>query len=396
MRRISFLISAMTLASLGLTSSVAQRASTPKARYEMDVATMSGMSAMAGRGGLGALGAMMGGGNRVAHLVEMRLGSNAPAAPPPARADHFFLPAAKMGKSVPLFYRETPKEGAPRDFEPPKGRMLLFWGCGARAPKGQPVVIDFSKLAAGQVPANLWTSSIPAVREVSSRNSTSYSQYPNEKEGKMPGKGASLLGEHRIAGNHAPEIKFNMTQDFMPGLVANAGMQADGSVILNWSAIAPATGYVAWALGGMDRGPNGGDVVMWTSSTAREFGGGLWEWLPPETVRNLIARNVVMPPSQTRCQIPAEVKAAAGGFMLTSLNAFGPEMRFSYPPRPADPKQPWIVESTAKVRFRSMTGILVGEGLPGGLGDSREDSTPARKPKPCKGPLGIPIPGTQC
>ena len=32
---------------------------------------------------------------------------------------------------------------------------------------------------------------------------------------------------------------------------------------------------------------------------AKEFGGGLSDWLPPSVVANLIARKVVMPPSQT-------------------------------------------------------------------------------------------------
>jgi hypothetical protein len=395
MRRVTFLISAVTLASLGLASSVAQRASAPKARYEMDVATMSGMGAMMGKSGMGALGAMMGGGNRVAHLLEMRLGGSAPAAPPPALADHFFMPPAKMGKSVPLSYTEIRGDGSPQGFQRPKGRLLLFWGCGAKAPKGQPVIIDFAKVAAGQMPPNLWSTRVPTIREVTPRNSTSYSHYPNEKEGKMPGKGATLIGDHRIAGNHSPEIKFTLAQDYMPGLAASASMQGDGSVVLSWAGIAPATGYSAWAIGGMERANNGGDVVMWTSSTAREFGGGLWEWLPPATVQNLIAQKIVMPPSQTSCQIPADVKTAAGGFLMTSLNAFGPEANFVYPPRPADPKKPWIIDWTAKVRFRSMTMELVGEGMPGGMRGGSGDA-PARKPKPCKGPLGIPIPGTQC
>src|SRR3546814_14080993 len=53
-------------------------------------------------------------------------------------------------------------------FERPKGRMLLFWGCGAKPGPGQPVVIDFSKLAAGQMPPNLFTSTIPRIRQIRS------------------------------------------------------------------------------------------------------------------------------------------------------------------------------------------------------------------------------------
>src|SRR3546814_6895382 len=98
-------------------------------------------------------------------------------------------------------------------------------------------------------------------------------------------------------------------------------------------------GYVAWAFGGMDRGDGagerGGDMVWWTSSNAREFGGGLWDWLPPATVANLVTKKIVMPPAQTSCQIPAEVRQASGEMMIGNLNAFGPAASFSYPPKTA-------------------------------------------------------------
>ena len=69
---------------------------------------------------------------------------------------------ARLGQSVPL---ETPRSvSAPRgepgqpggQMQMPEGRLLLFWGCGERAGPGQPVVIDFSKLARGQVPEGLY------------------------------------------------------------------------------------------------------------------------------------------------------------------------------------------------------------------------------------------------
>src|SRR3546814_8620928 len=55
-------------------------------------------------------------------------------------------------------------------FERPKGRMLLYWGCGATPGPGQPVVIDFSKLAAGQMPPDLFTTTIPRIRQVAARS----------------------------------------------------------------------------------------------------------------------------------------------------------------------------------------------------------------------------------
>ena len=388
----------------------AQRTTGPKERYEMDVATASGFAAMTAGGrkpGVGGMmGMMFGGGpdNQVARTIELRLGSNQPPTKPPVRADHFFQPQAKLGASLPLWGPEPsqprPREDGnemPDNFERPKGRLLLFWGCGAKAGPGQPVVIDFAKVAAGQVPPNLFTSTVPRIREVMASNSASYADWPNRKSSKAVPKDSSLLGAHRIAGNVGPEISFTLAQDYMPALGASTAMQGDGSVMIRWNALQPATGYVAWAFGGMDRGGGNGDMVWWTSSASQQFGGGLWDWLPPATVARLVTQKIVMPPAQTSCQIPAEVKKASGEMMFGNLNAFGPEASFAYPPKPAG-NATWNIDWTAKVRFRSHTMLMIGADFGGMGGMSSGSDAPAEKPKKkkCKGPLGIPLPDGAC
>lgn len=393
-----FVSIAAVAAMLAAVPGSAQKTSGPKERYEMDVATMSGFAAMSGgRGGIGgAMGMMFGGdpSTKVAYMLDLRLGANHDASAPPPKGDHFFLPQAKVGKSLPLIAPERGKEDIPTTFERPKGRLLLYWGCGAKAGPGQPVIIDFAKVAAGQMPPGLMSSAVPIIREVSAANSRSYVHWPNGKGGKQPPSGSSLLGAHKVTSNFGPEINFTLAQDYMPGLQASTAIQPDGSVMIRWSPLQPATGYAAWAFGGMDRGASGGDVVWWTSSATREFGGGLWDWLPPSVVANLITKKIVMPPSQTSCQIPAEVKKASGEMMVGNLNAFGPEANFSYPPKPAG-NAVWNIDWTAKVRFRSHTMLLVGADF-GGMGgaSSGGESAPAdpAKKKKCKGPLGIPLP----
>ena len=117
-------------------------------------------------------------------------------------------------------------------------------------------------------------------------------------------------------------------------------------------------------------------------------------------VANLITKKIVMPPSQTTCQIPAEVKKSSGEFMMGNLNAFGPEANFSYPPKPATGV--WNIDWTAKVRFRSYTMLMVGAdfgGMSGGgasSGSSSGEAAPPPKKKKCKGPLGIPLPDGAC
>ncbi|MDX8357100.1 hypothetical protein [Sphingopyxis terrae] len=400
-----FVSVAAVAAMLAAVPGSAQKTTGPKERYEMDVATMSGFAAMAGggRGGLGGAMSMMFGGDpssRVAYTLNLRLGSDqSPTAPPP-KGDHYFEPQAKLGKSVPLIAPQRAEGSYTTEFERPKGRLLLYWGCGAKAGPGQPVIIDFAKVAAGQVPPGLFSSAVPIIREVSQANSKSYVDWPNSKGGKQPQAGSSLIGAHRINSNVGSDINFNLAQDYMPGLQASTAQQADGSVMIRWGALQPATGYVAWTIGGMDRGGGNGDMVWWTSSASKEFGGGLWDWLPPSVVANLITKKIVMPPSQTSCQIPAEVKKASGEMMIGNLNAFGPEANFSYPPKPAG-NAVWNIDWTAKVRFRSHTMLLVGADM-GGMGamggSSGSASTPAEPPKKkkCKGPLGIPLPDGAC
>lgn len=108
-----------------------------------------------------------------------------------------------------------------------------------------------------------------------------------------------------------------------------------------------------------------------------------------------------MPPSQTSCAIPAEAKKAAGGMMFGSMNAYGPEENFAFPPKPADPKAVWNIDWTAKVRFRAFASFMTGMGGMGGMSERGDDANAGEAPQPkpkkkCKGPLGIPIPGTVC
>jgi hypothetical protein len=74
----------------------------------------------------------------------------------------------------------------------------------------------------------------------------------------------------------------------------------------------------------------------------------------------------VMPPSQTQCTIPAEVKQAGGPMLMTQLFAYGPEADFSWPERPANAPRGWQPDWVARVRFRSNTMLMTG--MPG-MGD---------------------------
>lgn len=335
-------------------------ASGPVARYDMRAGTVSGMT-----GGMSAMSMMMGGrGGGAQHELLLRLGSsNAPAKGTP-KADHFMPPAAKLGKSVALV---TPKSEKEPDYLPqkPKGRLLLYWGCGENAPKGQPIVIDFAKVAAGQVPPGLWTSTIMRDWGPSIQNSKTFGRWPAE-DGKYVKADSSLIGGHRIASNYAPEIAFTLAKDFMDPLSVRTTNMPSGASTLRWAAIPGATGYLAVMIGGKMSGDGEmGDMVMWTSSATRQFGGGLGDWISPAQVAGLVRDRTVLAPTTTNCTVPIEVKRDAPDFRVGTLTAFGPEETFSYPPKPAT--GPWNLEWTARVRHRSTTSWMQAQGMSMGM-----------------------------
>lgn len=398
---------AVSALAIGMATQVdAQKATGPKARYQMDVTTASGMPGLTGGGGAGGgaarprggLGAMFGGGGMSAMMggggprreIDLRLGSTLSPSGAPA-ADHFMPAGVGLGPSVPLLTslpntmaeRDTPQGRIPEA----KGRILIFWGCGAKARPGQPVIIDFAKVAQGQMPTGLMSANIPVDRGPTTANSRTLGIWPNERGRRVeiPGN-ASLVGAHRVAGNYSPEIKYALNQDFMAPMRVQTTEMGNATNI-SWNAIPAATGYYAHAMGAAEakRGQSM-DIIWWTSADRREFFGGLTDWLSPSTVQRLIGERVVMPPTQTQCQMPAEIKAAGGENMILSLHAYGPEANFAFPPRPANTKLAWNPEWTARVRYRSVSSKIVGmpdmdEAMADDDGDRRggRDRPPAKK-----------------
>ena len=360
-------------------------ASGPVARYDMRAGTVSGMGAM---GQMNPMAMMFGGGrgNSIQHELYLRLGSSSAPAKGSPKADHFMPPAARLGKSVALV---TPREErTPEELpEKPKGRMLIYWGCGERAPKGQPIVIDFARIAAGQVPPGLWSTTVLRDWGPNLQNSRTFGRWPAE-DGKYAKPETSLIGPHRIAGNYSPEIAFTLAKDFMAPLSVNARANPSGSTFVSWRGIPDATGYLAFLFGGK-QGPEGemGDMVMWSSSATRQFGGGLSDWLSPAQVAGLVRDRTVMAPTATNCTIPLEVRRDAPDFRFGTLTAFGPEENFSYPPRPADPRAAWHLEWTARIRHRSMTSWMDMPGM-GAMGEAQQEQ-PAASQGRCRSRGGL-------
>lgn len=350
-----------------------QRVEPPKTVYWMTAATQTGFGFAPGAApdmGQMMRMAMGGRGGGPVRSLELDLGSRHSATPPPPSslvATHAIPPGMAMGAGLPLRsppapvrVREEPAE--PPEFERPKGRLLLFWGCGETARPGQPVVIDFARVAEGQIPPGLFAGERIRIARPPSRSTwPTFGEWPNDDRaaGSKPiPAAASLIGQHRIAGNYTPPIEFDLQQDWMAGLALNQRRLPSGAVELAWNAVPGATAHFAQMVGGSDER---GEPVMvfWSSSEVQTFFSGLSDHIAPAEAARLVRTRQLMAPTQTSCAIPKEAVAAAEGGLL-SLVAHGPEVNYIHPPRPADPRTPWIQEWAVKARFASRAGSMLG------------------------------------
>jgi hypothetical protein len=351
-----------------------QKVVPPKTVYWMSAATQTGFGMTPGA--TPSVGQMMrmgmGGGGGTLKLLDLDIGSKLPSSGPPL-AEHAIPPAMNMGASLPLRAPARVKPGqpgeTPPEYERPKGKVLIFWGCGETARAGQPVVFDFAKLAAGQVPPNLFASEQVRIQRPPSQSGWPlWARWPNEDRANgsraVPAN-ASLLGAHKITGSFVPPMEFTLARDWLQGVALTQAKTPAGAVTLSWNAVPGATAHFAQMIGGRDEG-GAPTLVFWTSSDSQTFFSGLSDYIAPGEAARLVARKQLMPPTQTSCAIPRQaVEAAQGG--LVAFTSHGPEENLIHPPRPKDPKQDWVQEWAVKTRFASRSGAILGmEGVAGG------------------------------
>ena len=349
---------------LALPTTVLAQQKPPIAQYWMSIETAAGMSMP----GMGAMAGMMGGQQQSGRRMSLQLGSQRASDAP--RADHDIPAGMSMGSSLPLLTLRQTESRPATEREPyerpdrPKGRMLIYWGCGENTRAGQPVVVDFSNIGQGQMPSGFVSRRVATGSPPSGRST---GQWPNQQDSKAVPDSASLRGEHTIRGNYTPDIKFSLGdgQDFMDRVELTSSASGAGGALVRWNTPATATGYFASVFGA-----DGNDSIFWSSSEVQEFGMQN-DWLPPAEVARLIREKVVMPPQTSECTVPSEVVKKSGTPMM-SFVAYGPEANFGFPPRPQDPQ--WAV----KVRFKSTASALLGDA---GAGRGRSQrAEPSRNP----------------
>jgi hypothetical protein len=346
----------------------------PIATYWMDVATQSGMGmGMGAQPSMSQIMGMMNGRGGVMHSLDLRLASkDKPAGAP--QADHLIPPTLRMGASLPLITpavvkAEPVQTGMPTQWQQPKGRMLIYWGCGEHAGAGQPMVIDYSKMVAGKMPPGM-AALASMGHSVSGPNSApGFGRWPNDKDSREVPAAGSLLGAHKVEANYAPAIAFSLGagQDFMPGLgLREAGSLPSGASRLAWQPAAVATGYALAMFGSNESG----DVIMWSSAKSASMP--VLDYLAPAEVKRLIAAGAVLPPETSECVLPAEVAAASPAGMVTMIG-YGPEADFA-----DKPKAPtW----TTRVRFKTTASVIRGmAAMMGGAGAASADADAPQQP----------------
>jgi hypothetical protein len=377
-----------------------QQVKPPIAVYWMSMETNAGM----GMALPSSLGGLMPPGMQGGKRMKLELGSSQPASGEP-RAAHAIPPGLSMGQELPLVTprverapaapsRPDEPEEVEQRFERPKARLLIYWGCGETVRAGQPVVIDFAQLDAQEAARAFRSRNVSRPRGPAPGRNRTFGEWPNPERPQPVPERSSLRGDHVVAGNYLPDMRFAIGErhDFMaPVVFEPVRKTAAGALRVKWRALPTAIGYFATAMG---QGEIRDDVVMWSSSDVQEMGHALMDYVPPAQVQRLIKDKVVLPPQTTECTVPAGV--FKGESSMFNFIAYGDELNLVHPPRPEDPQQVWEQQWAVKVRLKS-TGMTTladnqaGAAQPRDRSDSLEAATPSREePGPPQHPARAP------
>ena len=361
----------------------------PVAQAWIDVATFSGfgIGAMGAGGGSGqgmmgmTMGALMGGPAQQAEFGNTETGAAGrwmdvtlytSRNPNLQLATQSVPPATGLAPSLKLMAPERPKpvprgeDEAPTEFnyEPPKGKLLLYWGCSETVRPGQPKVVDLQTATMAEF-AKFFESRRSTTR--GAHAAAGRPVWPSRDDKRVFPAGASIAGPHAYQGDGVPEsFKFSIpaAQDIMPALQLKQSEQP-AFVRLDWNAIPAARAYFLGSMGAREGEQN--TIVIWTSSELPDSGFGLFDYQTNRAIDGWLKDKVLLPPTTTTCAIPKE---AAGQGMLRAI-AYGSELNMAYPPRPTDPAVAWEPEWNVKIRVKSLTTTMFGmpEGaMPGAEG----------------------------
>jgi hypothetical protein len=285
-------------------------------------------------------------------------------------------------------------------------RITEYWGCGAAVRAGQPKTATFSLKGGGktidpnnpmgsmqgvdfQMTGSVSKGILAQDRDIDLKPGWVY--WPNRKHGKQVPSGARLAGQHRITGDGIPaSMQFQVEQDadFMPKLALRTQGELTDAIGLDWPAVARSRGYHITGVHMQVLGENSYAMTIWSSAEVPGAGMDLHTNLTGAQLDRWLKQKVLLPASATNCTIPKGIFAgtsrgqggqdAAMPGML-SMTAYGPESWITYPPRPADPKQPWNPEWSVRLRARSSATAILGLDFGGMQMDGADERSPQQQ-----------------
>jgi len=351
----------------------------PQAQAWIDVATYSGMGMPGGMSGgmspMSAIGGLFGGGGGGAGAAKNTFGQTQVGATgrwvdvtlmtranPSLSEAQQAVPAGFLSPALKLQAPKEVRTTAPvpdddkvveQDFERPKGKLLLYWGCGAAVRAGQPKVLDMATASAADM-AKFFVSRRATQR--GTHSAVGRPVWPSPADARMVPDNASLTGEHTFSGSGVPEgFRFQIPaqQDLMPALQVQQTDQG-GATELAWGALPTARAYFVSGMGAAKQD----EMVIWTSSEVPEVGFGLIDYQTNAAVDRWVKEKVLLAAGTTQCTVPKGVFPGEGA-MLRAI-AYGNELNLAHPPRPADPKAPWEPVWATKVRVKSVASLMLG------------------------------------
>jgi hypothetical protein len=360
------------------TKAPAQVVKAPVSQAWIDVATFAGFGMPMGGGGgspMSMMGGMFGGGQGGKNTFGMTQTGSAgrwvdvtlytsrnPSLPEATQA----VPAGtQLAPTLKLVAPKVEKGTPPppgddtvveHEYERPKGKMYLYWGCGDTVRAGQPRVLDMATARPDEY-GKFFTSRRATQR--GAHSAPGRPLWPNEVDSRMVPANASLVGEHAFTGQGVPEgFKFAIgaQQDLMPAIDLKQS-DAGGATQLEWAALPTARAYFIAAMGA--KGGSEMEMVFWTSSEVPEVGMGLIDYQTNPAVDRWLKEKVLLEPSVTRCTVPKGIFGEGGGAMLRMI-AYGSELNLAHPPRPTDPKVAWEPQWAVKLRVKSVSNAMLG------------------------------------
>jgi hypothetical protein len=419
--RILALALAATLVALPAAS---QQGKVAPTNLYIDVSTqnMAGMPGMGGMlGGLGGFMARrMGGANATKPTYPTARGTGGMtgqyldialhnALKPGVEAQDQIPDGLDLGKSLtltPVEFPPSPKGESSGKVPDIEVKLTGYWGCGAAVRPGQPKVATFkfkggnrtidsrNPMAGMQGIGVESTGSLSRGMYVPDRDidlQPGYVYWPNRNYGKQVPDDARLAGQHQITGDGIPaSMQFQVEQDadFMPKLGLRTQGAPEDAVGLSWPSVDRARAYFITGMHMQMLGENSFAMTIWSSADVPGAGQELHAYLSGSYIDKWLKQKVLLPASATSCTIPKGIFAGASnaqgqqGVMpsMLMMTAYGPENWITYPPKPANPKQPWNPEWSVRLRAKSTATAILGMDMGGMQQQDGQPQQPQKKP----------------